>query len=183
MLVFFLPHTKLHIWWHKTDTKMPFWMVSNKILIQILITEQLIAKRKFNNNIHKKLLICQESQCHGSWKDKIFSKPQISNKITAQKILLGKVLKVDFIYTVLQTIVEFLKIPPKFDSLGAIVGTRGLKQIQIHGALLAHWANTKKPIYSRISYVSVFELAPENCWNEESIQEMRLVSKMCCLWK
>jgi hypothetical protein len=33
-------------------------------------------------------------------------------------MLLGKVLKVDFIYTLLQTTVEFLKIPPKFDIQG-----------------------------------------------------------------
>jgi hypothetical protein len=35
--------------------------------------------------------------------------------------LLGKVLKVDFIYTFLQTIVEFLKILLEFNSLGTAV--------------------------------------------------------------
>lgn len=48
------------------------------------------------------------------------------NKIQTQKKILGKVLKVDFIYTFLQMIVEFLKIPPKFDNLGTVVGTRDL---------------------------------------------------------
>lgn len=59
---------------------------------------------------------------------------EISNEIKTPKKLFGKVLKVDFIDTYLQMIVEFLKIPPKFDNLGTVVGTRSIwrKQIQIH---------------------------------------------------